>query len=124
MSERFVAKTDDGGMTWQEVPLVTNPAVREFGIAFLNETTGWVGAMPHGFFTSDGGKNWMKADMGNAVNKIRIIPEGKKTFGFAIGTKFGGSRSRSKEVNANGSRLSLLRAPVSPWLEDNAAPKA
>ncbi len=87
VAERFVAKTSDGGATWREVPLVTNPAVREFGIAFLNETTGWVGAMPHGFFTADGGQSWTKADMGNAVNKIRLVPGDKQTFGFAIGTE-------------------------------------
>ncbi len=87
VAERFVAKTTDGGSTWKEVPLVTNAAVREFGIAFLNESVGWVGAMPHGFFTADGGANWTKAEMGNAVNKIRLIPTNNKTLCFAIGTR-------------------------------------
>lgn len=87
VAERFVAKTIDGGATWQEVPLVTNAAVREFGIAFIDESTGWIGAMPHGFFTTDGGMTWTKADMGNAVNKIRLVPSSQKTLGFAIGSE-------------------------------------
>lgn len=91
IAERFVAKSIDGGESWKEVPLVTNAAVREFGIAFLNETTGWVGAMPHGFFTADGGDTWIKANIGNAVNKIRLIPGdqsgNKKTWAYAIGTE-------------------------------------
>lgn len=87
IAERYLAKTIDGGVSWQEIPLVTNARVREFGIAFLNESVGWVGAMPHGFFTEDGGKTWVKADMGNAVNKIRLVPNGAKKLGFAIGSE-------------------------------------
>lgn len=87
IAERFVAKSNDGGETWKEIPLVTNTAVREFGIAFLNENTGWVGAMPHGFFTTDGGDSWIKANIGNAVNKIRLVPGDKKTWGYAIGSE-------------------------------------
>ena len=87
IAERFVAKTLDGGETWKEIPLVTNAAVREFGIAFFNESTGWIGAMPHGFFTTDGGANWIKASMGNAVNKIRLVPGDKKKWAYAIGSE-------------------------------------
>jgi photosystem II stability/assembly factor-like uncharacterized protein len=87
IGERFVAKSIDGGETWKEIPLVTNAAVREFGIAFLNEKIGWVGAMPHGFFTSDGGDSWVKANLGNAVNKIRFVPGDKKTWVYAIGSE-------------------------------------
>lgn len=86
-SERFVAKTVDGGSTWSEVALVNNHAVREFGIAFLNEQIGWVGAMPNGFFTNNGGQTWEKAEFGNAVNKIRLIDSPDSTIGFAIGTQ-------------------------------------
>ncbi len=85
-SNRFVAKTTDAGRTWAEVPLVSNHSVREFGIAFLDDQTGWVGAVPHGFFTQDGGTSWQKADIGNAVNKIRLLTTDSKTIGFAIGT--------------------------------------
>lgn len=84
--DRFVAKTIDGGLTWQEIPLVQDAKVREFGVAFLNESIGWIGAMPHGFFTDDGGKSWRKADIGNAVNKIRLISNSDSTIGVAIGT--------------------------------------
>ncbi|XZE34276.1 WD40/YVTN/BNR-like repeat-containing protein [Pirellulaceae bacterium SH501] len=87
VAERYVAKSEDGGETWTELPLVTNAAVREFGIAFQNNLIGWIGAVPHGFYTEDGGKSWTKADIGNAVNKIRIVRGDGKIIGFAIGSE-------------------------------------
>ncbi|MFN7374965.1 MAG: alpha/beta fold hydrolase [bacterium] len=85
-SQRFVAKTTDGGRTWAEIPLVDDAKVREFGIAFVDADTGWIGAMPHGFATTDGGKTWTKAGFGNAVNKIRLLKTETGVTGFAIGT--------------------------------------
>ena len=61
--------------------------MREFGIAFRDPLTGWVGAMPHGFVTTDGGLHWHNADIGNAVNKIRLLRHGEGVTGFAIGTE-------------------------------------
>ncbi len=84
-SARFVAKTTDGGKTWKEVPLIDDPKVRQFGVAFVDEERGWIGAMPGGFETVDGGKTWMKADFGNAVNKIRVLRDGGATHLHAIG---------------------------------------
>ncbi len=84
-SQRFVVKTTDGGKTWSEIPLVDDPRVREFGIAFLNENHGWVGAAPHGFETTDGGVSWTKANFGNAVNKIRLIRSNDQITAYAIG---------------------------------------
>lgn len=83
--QRYVVKTGDGGKTWWEVPLVADHAVRPFGIAFLDEDRGWVGAMPHGFQTTDGGLTWTRAEFGNAVNKIRLIRADDGVVGFAIG---------------------------------------
>ena len=83
--QRYVVKTGDGGKTWWEVPLVSDHAVRPFGIAFLDEDRGWVGAMPHGFQTTDGGLTWTRAEFGNAVNKIRLIRADDGVVGFAIG---------------------------------------
>ncbi len=85
-SARYVAKTIDGGRTWTELPLVEDPRVREFGIAFLDASTGWVGAVPHGFLTTDGGATWQAASFGNAVNKIRLLRSAEGITGFAIGT--------------------------------------
>ncbi len=82
---RFVAKTIDGGRTWAELPLVTNHKVREFGVGFATPDTGWVGAMPHGFATTDGGRTWTRADMGNAVNKIRVLRDGNGWIAWALG---------------------------------------
>ena len=86
-SQRFVAKTTDGGKTWSEIPLVDNHKVREFGIAFLDADLGWVGAMPHGFGTTDGGKTWTPVDFGNAVNKIRLVRGKDGVTGYAIGVE-------------------------------------
>jgi len=84
-SKRFVLKTDDGGDTWNELLLVDDVKVREFGIAFVDSKRGWVGAMPHGFYTEDGGVTWQKEDFGNAVNKIRVLQHETGTFLHAIG---------------------------------------
>lgn len=92
VSQRVVAKTVDGGNTWQEVALADDFAVREFGIGFADEQTGWVGASTTGFETHDGGKSWRRVEMGKAVNKIRIVPDGQHYVGYGIGVsvyKFG-----------------------------------
>ena len=85
VADRFVAKTTDGGKSWQEIPLATDAKVREFGVAFMDENTGWVGAVPNGFETTDGGKTWNAVEMGNAVNKIRLLPTESGIVGYAIG---------------------------------------
>lgn len=86
-SKRFIAKTTDGGATWAEVPLIDDAKVRQFGVAFIDENTGWVGAMPHGFHTADGGATWSKADFGNAVNKIRVLDTSEGPLLHAIGVE-------------------------------------
>ncbi len=84
-SKRYVAKTVDGGKTWTEIPLVDDAKVRQFGVAFLDEKTGWVGAVPGGFETTDGGASWRRVEMGAAVNKIRLLKSGEDWTGYAIG---------------------------------------
>lgn len=85
ITQRVLAKSIDGGKNWQELALADDFAVREFGVAFADEMTGWVGASTTGFATTDGGKNWQRVNMGRAVNKIRIVPEGGHYVGYAIG---------------------------------------
>lgn len=86
VTQRYVAKTVDGGKTWKEIPLVDDARVREFGVAFVDDTTGWVGAMSGGYYTQDGGATWAPVDMGMAVNKIRILPTADGFVGYAIGS--------------------------------------
>ena len=85
--QRYVVKTIDSGETWTELPLVEDAKVREFGIGFLDENIGWVGAAPHGFQTQDGGKRWTAIDFGNAVNKIRVLHTTVGVTAYAIGTQ-------------------------------------
>jgi photosystem II stability/assembly factor-like uncharacterized protein len=86
VTKRYVAKTVDGGETWMELLLVDDARVQEFGIGFLDESTGWVGAMPGGFQTIDGGKTWSSVELGKATNKVRLLktPQGGAV-GYAIG---------------------------------------
>lgn len=84
-TKRVIVKTIDGGATWTEMPLVDDARVREFGIGFLDENRGWVGASTTGFETRDGGRSWAPVDMGRAVNKIRVVRAGGVTRAFAIG---------------------------------------
>jgi photosystem II stability/assembly factor-like uncharacterized protein len=85
ISRRVVVKTTDGGASWRELPLIDDVDVREFGVGFLTERIGWVGASTTGFQTEDGGDTWTPVDMGLAVNKIRIVREGRQFSAFAIG---------------------------------------
>ncbi|MCS6625429.1 hypothetical protein N0B44_21180 [Roseibacterium beibuensis] len=88
VSQRYVAKSTDAGLTWNEAPLIDNPQVREFGIGFVDEQLGWVGAVPTGFETRDGGATWTPVAMGAAVNKIRIIPKQRGGYAvFAVGAE-------------------------------------
>lgn len=92
VTQRVVAKSLDGGKSWSELPLVNDFAVRQFGVAFADDLTGWVGATTSGFETRDGGKSWKRVEMGRGVNKIRIVPDGDQYVGYAIGVdvyKFG-----------------------------------
>ena len=83
---RFVVKTTDGGDTWHELPLVEDARVQEFGVGFVDDRHGWVGAIPTGFATRDGGATWTPApDMPKAGNKIRIVRTPTGTAVWAIG---------------------------------------
>jgi photosystem II stability/assembly factor-like uncharacterized protein len=84
-TERLIVKTTDGGATWRELPLVADASVREFGIGFVDNNWGWVGAIDNGFETRDGGATWAPIDFGRAVNKILIVRDRGAWRAFAIG---------------------------------------
>lgn len=86
VKQQRIAKTTDGGDTWEEVNLVEDAGAREFGIGFVDENHGFVGTMNSGYETKDGGKTWTPIDLGKACNKIRIykIANGR-AYGYAIG---------------------------------------
>lgn len=86
VKQQRVAKTTDGGNSWQEINLVEDAAAREFGIGFLDENHGFVGTMNSGYETKDGGKSWLPVNLGMACNKIRIYKDANgKVYGYAIG---------------------------------------
>ncbi len=85
-SQRYVVKTTDGGKSWAELPLVNDYAVREFGVGFVSPERGWVGTTKGGFETRDGGASWAPVNLGRAVNKIRILRDGKDLRAYAIGS--------------------------------------
>jgi photosystem II stability/assembly factor-like uncharacterized protein len=86
LKQQRIAKTTDGGETWNEINLVEDAGAREFGIGFIDENHGFVGTMNSGYETKDGGKTWAKVNLGMACNKIRIYKNANgKTYGYAIG---------------------------------------
>ncbi len=86
VKQQRIAKTIDGGETWNEINLVEDAGAREFGIGFIDENQGFVGTMNTGYETKDGGKTWTKVNLGMACNKIRIYKDANgKTYGYAIG---------------------------------------
>lgn len=86
-TERFVIKTTDAGHTWTELPLTDDARVRQFGIGFIDANRGFVGAVPHAFATTDGGESWTPAQMGTAVNKVRVIHTPTGPVAYAIGVE-------------------------------------
>lgn len=86
VKQQRVAKTVDGGNTWQEINLIEDAGAREFGVGFIDENHGFVGTMNSGYETKDGGKTWSPVNLGMACNKIRIYKDAKgKIYGYAIG---------------------------------------
>ena len=86
VKQQRVAKTTDGGNTWNEINLIEDAAARQFGIGFIDENHGFVGTMNSGFETKDGGLTWKPINLGMACNKIRIYNAvNGKIYGYAIG---------------------------------------
>jgi photosystem II stability/assembly factor-like uncharacterized protein len=86
VKQQRLAKTTDGGLTWQEINLTEDATSRQFGVGFIDENHGFVGTMNSGYETKDGGKTWSTVDLGRACNKIRIYKDANgKIYGYAIG---------------------------------------
>lgn len=84
-NQQFI-KTTNGGKSWVEMPLTEDAAARQFGIGFVDANRGFIGTRQQGFETQDGGQSWTPVpSMGPAVNKVRVVANGKKRRAFAIG---------------------------------------
>ena len=86
-TQRYLVKTNDGGLTWNELPLVNN-GTREFGIGFINDSVGWVGGENSGYQTINGGLTWTPVNLGQYANKFSIVnnTDGSST-AYAIGLR-------------------------------------
>ena len=86
-TQRYIAKTINGGESWTELPLV-NTGIREFGIGFINDSVGWVGGENTGYQTLNGGQTWTNKNIGQYANKFSIVknPDGSNT-AYAIGLR-------------------------------------
>lgn len=78
----YIAKTSDGGLTWEEKYFRSNYFVQ--GIGFIDENTGWVGGNTQepAYMTTDGGTTWTAADIGPRLNRFRFLSD---TLGYAAG---------------------------------------
>jgi photosystem II stability/assembly factor-like uncharacterized protein len=86
VKQQRIAKTNDGGKSWNEFNLVEDAGAREFGVGFIDENHGIVGTMNSVYETKDGGKSWAPVNLGMACNKIRIYKDANgKIYGYAIG---------------------------------------
>lgn len=83
-TQRYVAKTTDGGLTWSELPLAGN-SCEEFGIGFVSDTVGWLGTNGTGFQTTDGGTTWTPHSIGQYANKIQVLHTKYGFVAYAIG---------------------------------------
>jgi photosystem II stability/assembly factor-like uncharacterized protein len=83
---RFVGKTSDGGLTWQELPFTDN-GNKAFGMGFLDENTGWVGCDNSIYETLDGGTTWVAKNVGQYVNKIRVLRTPQADYAFGMGVR-------------------------------------
>ncbi len=86
-TQRYIAKTSNGGESWTELPLV-NSGIREFGIGFINDSVGWVGGENTGYQTLNGGQTWTSKNIGQYANKFSIVKnnDGSQT-AWAIGLR-------------------------------------
>jgi photosystem II stability/assembly factor-like uncharacterized protein len=86
VAQRYVVKTTDGGNTWNELPVTSDATMQEFGVGFVDDQHGFIGAVPTGFATSDGGATWTPAPgMPKAANKLRVVRTGDRARVWAIG---------------------------------------
>ena len=82
----YVVKTQDGGEHWAPQTVTRDPLWIPYGIAFVDESHGFVGGSTGGYETRDGGTTWTKAPMSRSVNKMRFVTDADgKRHVFAIG---------------------------------------
>lgn len=84
---QLVIRSDDKGKTWREIEMAQDKTARQFGIGFVDASTGFVGTAAGGFATRDGGATWERAPIARAANKFQAVPTGAGVRVYAIGTE-------------------------------------
>jgi photosystem II stability/assembly factor-like uncharacterized protein len=96
----FLAKTTDGGRTWDKVPLNTTEDINE--IYFRNDDNGYLVAGRKMFITRDAGRTWKETriyragDFGTGTPEFLSIRFSDKKRGYAIGSLL--RRSRGEDI--------------------------
>jgi len=76
----FFLKTEDAGLTWQELPF---PDANEQGIGFVTPQIGWVGGADNPTYgTTDGGATWDVTPWGDYLNRFQFL---SPTLGYGSG---------------------------------------
>jgi len=76
----FFLKTENGGLTWSELPFANE---NEQGIGFATPAIGWIGGWANPTYgTTDGGATWSATPWGDYVNRFQFL---SSTFGYATG---------------------------------------
>ena len=94
-TEGAVAKTSDGGATWERLPINDPQGNANLeGVGFIDAERGWVGGWGDATFqggytsaTTDGGKTWTDAnEVGKFINRFRFFGH-PVTVGYASGDR-------------------------------------
>jgi hypothetical protein len=112
-----VARTDNGGQTWQGGPAPTttgpNGPTGVSGIRFLNPTTGWAFG-PELWVTHDGGNSWTKVDTnGHRVTDLETV-DGQA---YALFATCSGTSRAGFAMNCTSFTLMTAAARGGDWVQ-------
>lgn len=78
----IVLKTGDAGETWTALQVAED--IGFSGIGFATDDVGWVGGHSGTYQTTDGGQTWSPVELGEALNRFRML---SPDLGYASGLR-------------------------------------